>query len=287
MSLALLLATLFLSRIWCHYKGVKYTTSSESVTFGCSSPRIRFYSILMYMSTKKPEEHDPHMFQKISISVIIIIAFIVALGFLWSSSKAGAGVVLFIMLVVITSITIALVLYFKKQKEVREAEEERIQEHNTSMRDITKHIVAQGNLEMLQSMEQRALNHYVAFVMSQWGYRADVPDQSRGHGIDVWLYQGTQQFATWITKTTEPITAKQIQEFSEIYITQPQIFGVYITLGVFSDGARAWVARNNSKIWLVDAVELLTIVRRTDQHIVPWDAGAMAPLPPRPDRGSY
>lgn len=234
------------------------------------------------MSKSTPEDHDPHLFQKISISAIIFIAFCVALGFLWSSSDAGTGIVLFILLVSITSIIIAMILYFKKQKEVREAEEERIEQYNMSMREITKQLVARGNLETLESMDQRTLNHYIAFVMSQWGYRADVPDQSRGHGIDVWLYQGAQQFATWITKNTEPITAAQMQEFSETYITHPQIFGVYITLGVFSDGARAWVARHNQKIWLVDAVELLAIIRRTDKHIVPWDAGAMAPLPPRP-----
>jgi predicted GNAT family acetyltransferase len=235
-----------------------------------------------YMSTNKPEEHDPHMFQKISISAIIFIAFCVALGFLWSSSTAGTGIALFIMLVVITSIIISMVLYFQKQKEVREAEEERIEQYEMNMQEITKQIVAHANLQTLQEMEQRSLNHYIAFVMSQWGYRADVPDQSRGHGIDAWLYQGAQQFATWITKDLQPITATQLQDFSETYITHPQIFGVYISLGVFSDGARAWIARHNQKIWLIDAVELLEIIRRTDTRTVPWDAGAMAPLPPRP-----
>lgn len=245
-------------------------------------PIVHSLGIIEDMSKNHSDNQDPHLFQKIALSVLIFIGLVIALGFLWSSSTAGVGLVLFILLVALTSVIIAMVLYFKKQKQIHEDEENQKEQYTTSMREITRKIIAQGNLDVLQNMEQRTLNHYLAFVMSQWGYRADVPDQRRGHSIDIWLYQGAQQFATWITKSTDPIVAKQMQEFSETYITQPHIFGVYITLGVFSDGARAWVARHNQKIWLVDAYELLSIIKRTDVQSVPWDAGIMAPLPPHP-----
>jgi len=227
----------------------------------------------------KEDAQKNHIPLQTIIMTVLFAAFGIALGFLWAGSAFGRIISIVILSIFGISTAIALVLFFTKQKQTAEAEEEKLQKHRRNMRAITTDVIAQGSLSSLHDLDQRVLNHYVAFVMSQWGYRADVPAKATEHEVDVWLYKDARQFATVVSRGTEDTTQTSLIEFSNRYLTRPHILGVYITLGGISPDARAWAQQNNPSLWLVDSDALLQIIQRTNRGIVAWNAGPMAPLP--------
>ncbi|MCB9809267.1 restriction endonuclease [Candidatus Nomurabacteria bacterium] len=232
------------------------------------------------MSDTSENSAKPHV-PVYTIAMTMVFAFFVtALGFLILGSGFGRVLGIIIVLVIVVSVAITLVLFHKKKSLDRIQEEEKIRAHRERMQKISKEIIAAGTLMPLQELDQRTLNHFVAFVLSQWGYRADVPTQIPNQPPlpHVWLYQGAQQFATYIDTDSKPISEFALQNFASRYLGRSSIRGVYITLGSFSSEAQAWATQFQPVLWLIDAQELLSIIQRTDRKIVDWNAGPYTPL---------